>query len=119
MASENDRRFDDTIATFAHPRYELVANGLVYDGDEDVRRYFKASRDVVPDQRNELISLHCAGDAVITEFWLLGTLAGSLSDHEFRAQMCAVFEFEGGSDRIVCERVYWDRRTITDQLTGI
>jgi hypothetical protein len=118
MESENAQLFDETITTFAYPRYELIANGLVYDGEEDVRHYFTASRAVVPDQRNELISLHCAGNAVITEFWLLGTVSGRLSDHAFRARMCAVFEFEAGSDRIVCERVYWDRQTITDQITG-
>ncbi|HZX56475.1 MAG TPA: nuclear transport factor 2 family protein, partial [Ilumatobacteraceae bacterium] len=118
MESENAQQFDETITTFGHPRYELIANGQVYDGEEDVRQYFSASRAVVPDQRNELIALHCAGEAVIAEFWLLGTVAGHLSDHSFRARMCAVFEFEDGGDRIVCERVYWDRQTISDQITG-
>ena len=118
MESENGQRFDETVTTFGHPRYELIANGLVYDGEEEVRRYYSASRAVVPDQRNELISLHCAGDAVIAEFWLLGTVSGRLSDHSFRARMCAVFDFEPGTDRIVCERVYWDRQTISDQITS-
>jgi len=118
MESENAQHFDETITSFAHPRYELIANGLVYDGEEDVRQYYTASRAVVPDQRNELISLHCAGEAVIAEFWLLGTVSGRLSDHSFRARMCAVFEFEPGSDRILCERVYWDRQTISDQITS-
>ena len=27
MESENDQRFGDTIATFTHPRYELMATG--------------------------------------------------------------------------------------------
>jgi ketosteroid isomerase-like protein len=118
MESENAQQFDATIATFVRPRYELIANGQVYDGEEDVRQYLTASRSVVPDQRNELIALHCAGDAVIAEFWLLGTVAGRLSDHSFRARMCAVFEFEAGGDRVVCERVYWDRQTITDQIAS-
>ena len=118
MESENGQQFDDTVTTFAHPRYELIANGLIYDGEEEVRRYYSASRAVVPDQRNELISLHCAGDAVIAEFWLLGTVSGRLTDHSFRARMCAVFDFEPGTDRIVCERVYWDRQTISDQITS-
>ncbi len=118
MASENEHRFDDTIATFVHPHYELVANGLQYDGEDDVRRYLTTSRQVVPDQTNELISMHCSDNAVIVEFWLLGTVTGRFADHPFRARMCAVFEFEEGSDLIACERVYWDRQTITDQLTG-
>jgi hypothetical protein len=33
MESENHHDFDATIATFAHPRYELIANG---DGEEQV-----------------------------------------------------------------------------------
>ena len=33
MASENESRFDDTLATFTHPRYELIGTGQVYDGD--------------------------------------------------------------------------------------
>jgi hypothetical protein len=32
--------------------------------------------------------------------------------------MCAIFEFEPRSDRIVCERVYFDQATIAQQLLG-
>jgi hypothetical protein len=32
--------------------------------------------------------------------------------------MCAIFEFEAGTDRIVCERVYFDQMTIAQQLLG-
>ena len=34
----------------------------------------------------------------------------------FRCRMCAVFEFEPGGERIVCERVYFDQGTIARQL---
>jgi BRCT domain type II-containing protein len=37
MESENAHDFDTTIGTFGHPRYELVATGDVYDGEEAVR----------------------------------------------------------------------------------
>jgi hypothetical protein len=30
--------------------------------------------------------------------------------------MCAIFEFPPGSDRIVCERVYFDQMTMVRQL---
>ena len=76
MESENDHEFDRTIDTFAHPRYELVPTGDVYDGEEEVRAYFAESRTAFPDQRNELIALHHADDAVIVEFDLLGTHRG-------------------------------------------
>ena len=76
MESENVHDFDTTIGTFGHPRYELVATGDIYDGEEAVRAYFAESRRAFPDQRNELVALHHANDAVIVEFDLLGTHLG-------------------------------------------
>src|SRR4051812_32506878 len=78
LASENDHDFDTTIGTFGHPRYELVATGDVYDGEEAVRAYFAESRRAFPDQRNELVALHHADDVVIAEFDLFGTHLGPL-----------------------------------------
>lgn len=40
MESENDHDFDTTMATFAHPRYEPVPTGQVFDGEDEVRAYF-------------------------------------------------------------------------------
>jgi hypothetical protein len=70
MESENVHDFDVTMATFHHPRYEIVPTGDVYDGPEEVARYFEDTRTAFPDQRNELIALHQADDAVIVEFEL-------------------------------------------------
>ena len=119
MQSENDHDFDTTIGTFGHPRYELVPTGDVYDGEDEVRAYFAESRAAFPDQRNQLIALHHADDAVIVEFDLLGTHLGRLralppTGHSFRCRMTAYFLFEG--DRLVCERVYFDQLTIMRQL---
>jgi steroid delta-isomerase-like uncharacterized protein len=119
MESENRHDFDTTIATFDHPRYELVPTGDVFDGEEEVRAYFAESRTAFPDQRNEVIALHHANDAVIVEFDLLGTHLGRLralppTGRSFRCRMTAYFLFEG--DRLLCERVYFDRLTIMRQL---
>jgi steroid delta-isomerase-like uncharacterized protein len=119
MESENDHDFDTTIGTFAHPRYEIIPTGDVYDGEAEVRRYFAETRTAFPDQRNELIALHHADDAVIVEFDLLGTHLGPLrslppTGRSFRCRMTAFFFFEG--DRIVGERVYFDQATILRQL---
>jgi steroid delta-isomerase-like uncharacterized protein len=119
MDSENRHDFDATIATFARPRYELIATGEIYDGEEAVRDYFARTRAAFPDQRNELRTVHHADDAVIVEFDLLGTHDGPFlgvepTGRSFRCPMTAVFEFE--DDRIVCERVYFDAATILRQL---
>jgi steroid delta-isomerase-like uncharacterized protein len=119
MESENHHDFDTTIGTFAHPRYEIIATGDVFDGEVEVRRYFAETRAAFPDQRNELIALHHADEAVIVEFDLLGTHLGPLrslppTGRSFRCRMTAFFFFEG--DRIVCERVYFDQASILRQL---
>lgn len=119
MESENEHDFDTTIGTFAHPRYEIVPTGEVYDGEAAVRRYFAETRAAFPDQRNELIALHSADDAVIVEFFLLGTHLGPLrsipaTGRTFRTRMSAFFIFEG--ERIVCERVYFDQASIMREL---
>src|SRR3954464_3332844 len=78
MESENRHEFDVTMGTFDHPRYEIVPTGEVHDGEGAVAAYFAETRAAFPDQRNELIQLHHADDAVIAEFWLRGTHEGEL-----------------------------------------
>ena len=125
MEAENVLDFDAAINTFDHPRYELVGSEQVFDGEEQVREYYRRSRSAFPDQRNEIISLRQAGDAVITEFWLLGTHKGPLktpagemppTGKPFKVRMCAIFEFEG--EKIVCERIYFDSMSMMRQLTA-
>lgn len=119
MESENHHDFDTTIGTFSHPRYEIVPTGDVYDGEEAVRGYFAETRAAFPDQRNVLVSLRHAEDAVIVEFDLLGTHLGTLrslppTGKSFKARVVAFFIFN--RDKIVCERVYFDQMTIMRQL---
>lgn len=123
MQSENELRFDIALGTFDHPRYELIATGEVYDGPEEVARYYEASRSAFPDQRNENVVLTYGDDIVIAEFDLLGTHEGKLkgiapTGRSFRCRMCALFIFEPGGERIVCERIYFDQATIAQQLLG-
>jgi steroid delta-isomerase-like uncharacterized protein len=121
MDSENRHELDTTIATFSHPRYELVATGEVFDGEAAVRRYYAETRTAFPDQRNRLLALHPSDDSVVAELILEGTHLGRLrglppTGRAFSAQISAVFYFGTGSDRILCERVYFDAGTILRQL---
>ena len=119
MDSENRHEFDATMATFDHPRYELVATGQVYDGREEVERYFEETRRAFPDQRNELVALHHADDAVLVEAVVRGTHRGPLgglppTGREFELPILSVFMFDG--EGLVCERVYFDASTMLRQL---
>jgi steroid delta-isomerase-like uncharacterized protein len=123
MQAENVHDFETVMGTFAHPRYEILATGQVHDGDAAVRQYFRDTRTAFPDQRNELIALRHADDAVVVEFWLEGTHRGPLhglapTGRSFRVRMAAFFLFGGDGDRIVCERVYFDSASLLRQLTG-
>jgi steroid delta-isomerase-like uncharacterized protein len=119
MESENELDFDVTLGTFGHPRYEIVPTGDVFDGEDEVRGYFEASRTAFPDQRNEMIALHHTDAGVIVEFDLKGTHKGPLrgippTGKEFTCRTAAFFLFE--EDQLVCERVYFDAATILSQL---
>jgi len=125
MALEVTHDWDAVIATFAHPRYELYGSGAVFDGEPAVRRYFAASRVPFPDQGNEIIAIAHDGDTVVVEFWLTGTHLGPLkladrtveaTGRSFRVRMAASFEFAPGSDKIVCERPYFDQGAVVRAL---
>ncbi len=66
-----------------------------------------------------MITLRHTDDAVIVEFWLLGTHLGPLmgippTGKSFRARVMVFFIFE--DTNLVCERIYFDRQTIMEQL---
>ena len=121
MRLEVEQDWDGVIATFEHPRYEMYGSGAVFDGEDAVRAYFAASRTPFPDQGNEIIAIASDGDTVLVEFWLTGTHLGPLrlggrevapTGRTFRVRMAASFEFAPESDRIVCERPYFDQGAV-------
>jgi steroid delta-isomerase-like uncharacterized protein len=115
-----DQEFDRTLATFnGHPRYEIMATGQLYDGDEEVLSYHRAQRTAFPDQRHDDVRHHFADDSVICEFDLLGTNRGEFygmppTGRAFRVPVVAIFFFEG--DRITNERIYLDTASLLTQI---
>ena len=125
MALECIHDWDGVIATFDRPRYEMYGAGQVFDGEVAVRGYFAASRTPFPDQGNEIIAIAASGDTVLVEFWLTGTHLGPLNlmgitveatGRAFRVRMVATFEFAPDSDKIVCERPYYDQGAVLRAL---
>jgi len=114
--------WDDVLATFPHPRYELVASMTVHDGDEAVRGYYAATRTAFPDQDHEIISFRHSADAVIVEFWLTGTQLGPFgaipaTGGQHRTRMTAYFVFDE-HETLVAERIYFDQLSVLRQLLG-
>ena len=125
IALEGAQDWDGVIATFAHPRYEMCGSGVVYDGEAAVRGYFAATRTPFPDQCPEIIAMAADGDTVLVEFWVIGTHLGPLTlgpstvdptGKAFRVRGALTFEFAPGSDKLVCERVYFDQSAILRAL---
>lgn len=118
---EVEQDWDAVLATFPHPRYELIPLGVVYDGHDEVRQYYIDTRRAFPDQRHQMIRLRHADDAVVVEFYLLGTHKGPFGSlpatgSAFKVRMTAYFVFDGTT--LVCERIYWDVLTMLRQLFG-
>lgn len=110
-----------TLSTFPHPHYELIAQMVVHDGDAEVRQYYDDTRVAFPDQDHEIIAFRHSIDAVIVEFWLLGTHRGPLAGvipatgSKHRTRMTAYFIFDE-DENLVTERIYFDQLTILKQL---
>ncbi|AKQ68376.1 hypothetical protein A176_005288 [Myxococcus hansupus] len=116
------QNWDDVLSTFPHPHYELVPTMVVHDGDRAVRDYYRETRVAFPDQHHEIISFRHSDDAVIVEFWLMGTHTGPLgpippTGSRFRVRMSAYFIFDE-RETLVCERVYFDTLSMLKQLLG-
>lgn len=114
--------WDDVLATFPHPHYELIPTLTVHDGDTDVRAYYHDTRVAFPDQDHEIIELRHSADAVIVELWLLGTHLGPLgavpaTGSRHRTRMTAYFIFDE-QENLIIERIYFDQLTMVKQLIG-
>ncbi|MDT8912153.1 ester cyclase [Amycolatopsis sp. PS_44_ISF1] len=114
--------WDQTLSTFPHPHYELIASMTVHDGDREVRDYYHDTRVAFPDQSHEIIAIRHSADAVIVEFWLLGTHLGRLgrippTGSKHRTRMTAYFLFDE-EENLVTERIYFDQLTVLKQLIG-
>lgn len=119
VEAHNAGDIDTLVATFHHPRIELVPSGRVYDGVEAVSEHLQERRKSFPDHRFELIRLHHSDTAVIAEHWTTSTHVGELrgveaTGKQFKTRMAAVFEFD--DDRLVCARFYYDTGSIARQL---
>lgn len=119
---EARQEWDRVLSTFPHPHYELIASMTVHDGDRAVRDYYHDTRIAFPDQHHEIIAMRHSHDAVIVEFWLIGTHLGPLgkippTGGRHRTRMTAYFIFDE-NENLVTERVYFDQMSILKQVVG-
>src|SRR2546427_1299981 len=119
MEAENAHDFARCIAAFAHPRYEIVATGEVWDGHSGVNALLQENKKGFPDFQFHPESFHHASDAVIVEGRFTGTHRGNWrglppTGRKVDFRLIIVFIFE--VDRMTCERTYFDIGTPLTQL---
>jgi steroid delta-isomerase-like uncharacterized protein len=119
IAAENAHDVSRTIATFHHPRYEVMPFGSVNDGADAVRDFLGGIFSGFPNLHIDVPRVHQADDAVIVEVVLTGTHQGQFAGiaptgRQIEVPLVGIFEFDG--DRLMCERVYFDMATWIRQL---
>ncbi|MDG5485962.1 nuclear transport factor 2 family protein [Mycolicibacterium gadium] len=108
VAGENDRDLEAIMATFAHPRYEIVPTGVVFDGDEQVRQMILQQWDELPRLRYSAEAIFHSADGLVVETRTIcpGTPVDMLSIN--------LFIFRG--DGLILERCYFDRMLFAAQM---
>jgi steroid delta-isomerase-like uncharacterized protein len=107
------------LATFHHPRYEVPATGVIADGSEAVEALLNRFLGAFPDLWLRILALYHADDAVIVECKFGGTHRGTWggiapTGKTMEVQSALIFVFD--DDRLMCEKLYFDRATILRQL---
>ncbi len=120
--AENAHDIDGVIATFHHPRYEMVHLGREHDGEQEVRSMIARLIAGLPDLHAEPGPLRHLEDAVVVECVTTGTHQGFFAGlaptgNQIKARSACLFEFDG--EKLMCEKVYLDLATILRQLGAL
>lgn len=108
VAAENARDLDAVMATFTHPRYEIIPTGAVFDGDAAVRAMLVQQWTDLPLLRYSVASLYHGDDGLIVE------TRTTAADTPMNMLSINLFGFRGPD--LVLERCYFDRMLLSAQL---
>lgn len=119
MHFENAHDFPVCIGKFGHPRYEVVADGEIFDGADRVNQFLSENRKAFPDFVFQPTRVSPTPDAVLVEGRFTGTHLGPwrglpATGRRVDFAMCLIFEFSG--DEMVNEKIYFDLGTPLRQL---
>ncbi|HSV84652.1 MAG TPA: ester cyclase [Ramlibacter sp.] len=120
MEVENTGDAEALLATFHRPRYDLVSASAIREGADQVRQHVLDLRAALPGCLVEGVAFHYADDAVIVETRTRGPHTGGwngipASGRPIDIRGIAMFVFD--ADKLMEERVYYDRQTLRDQIT--
>jgi hypothetical protein len=108
VEGENDRDLEAVMATFTHPRYEIVPSATVYDGDEAVRQMILRQWEELPLMRYTAEGIFHGDNGLMVE--TRTTCPGTPID------MLSVNLFGFAGAGLILERCYFDRMLFAAQL---
>ena len=119
MRLENAYDFPGCIGEFGQPKYEIVADGELFDGGDRVHQFLSENHTAFPDFVFAPTRVSPTTDAVLVEGRFTGTHLGPWrglppTGKKVDFTMCLIFEFEG--DSMTNEKVYFDLSTPLRQL---
>jgi steroid delta-isomerase-like uncharacterized protein len=128
MRLENAYDFPGCIAKFGHAKYELVADGELFDGPDRVHQFLSENHTAFPDFEFVPTRVSPTTDAVLVEGRFVGTHLGNwrglpATGKRVDFAMCLIFEFDGES--MVNEKLYFDLSSplrqlgVVDDLNGV
>jgi steroid delta-isomerase-like uncharacterized protein len=108
VAAENRHDVAATVATFHHPRYEMMPLGVPIDGAATVHELLQGMIDGIPDFTAHVQRIHHSDDAVICEVRMTGPHHGPsagvpATGRPIDVPMACIFDFD--DDRLVCEKL--------------
>jgi steroid delta-isomerase-like uncharacterized protein len=118
---ENLHNLDGILATFGpEARYDDEPWGDHRVGRDQVRLYYEQLLTAAPDLQIEVRHRYATDEAVILEVTISGHATGAWrglpgTGRSFGFPLCAIFTFDQ-EDRLLGEKIYYDRATIFRQL---
>jgi steroid delta-isomerase-like uncharacterized protein len=121
VRQENRHDLDGLLSTFGGTAlYEDSPWGERHEGLSAVREYYAGLLRAAPDLHIEVKRRHVSDEAIVLELLITGTHLGPWrglprTGRRIEFPLCAVYTFDD-QDRMVGERIYYDRATILHQL---
>jgi len=118
---ENRHDLDGLLSTFGgHAVYEDAPWGERHEGLAAVRAYYQGLFRAAPDLHIEVKNRHVSAGAIVLEVVITGTHRGPwrglpATGRHLEFPLCAIFTFDE-NDRMLGERIYYDRATVLRQL---
>lgn len=126
IRGENEHDWEAVYDTFVQDdraHYDVVPLGAVFNGIEGVRGFYQSIASALPDLRIEVRSEYDVPGCSIREVVISGTHKGEFAGikplgNTVRIEMAAFYTFDGESEKLIAEKIYYDHASALQQMQG-